>query len=319
MAYQALSMTEFVARFSTQDACLSAIIARRWPAGWVCPKCGSSRCWRLHSRRVLQCSNRSCRAQISITRGTVFEQLKIPLPKVFLAIYLMTDKQGVSAMALAKHLGVAYNTAFNLLHKLRLAMCQRDMGYTLSGLLQVDEAYIGGRGDGRHRPGRSRETKRLVGIAVEQRGSNVTGHIHLEVLPAADAEALHGMVLEKVRQGSTLLTDDWPAYRGLGSKGYGHEPCRSLGGKWACDRWPLVHRAVANFKNWLLGTHRNFCLGRLPAYAAEYCWRANRRNMTKNEYAKNLREPLLPDRLLTLACVQPHRTAASVRKARYAA
>jgi hypothetical protein len=81
-----------------------------------------------------------------VTRGTFFEQMKIPLPKIFLAIYLMTDKQGISAMALSKHLDVAYNTAFDLLHKLRLAMADRDRHYTLEGVLQVDEAYVGGHG-----------------------------------------------------------------------------------------------------------------------------------------------------------------------------
>lgn len=185
--------------------------------------------------------------------------------------------------------------------------------------MQVDESYVGGHGDGKHRRGRSTDTKTLIGVAVEQRASNVTGHIHIEVLPAADAESLHGMILEKIRQGSRLLTDDWRGYRGIARKGYDHDPVRSPGGSAACSQWPLVHWAVANFKNWLLGTHRNFCQKRLPAYAAEYCWRANRRNMTKKEYARNLREPFMPDRLLTLASQHRHQTPAEVRIARWAA
>lgn len=319
MPYQAMSLSEFAHRFSTQEACVTAIIERRWPDGWRCPKCGGGRGCRLQGRRAIQCLDRSCRAQSSVTRGTVFEQLKIPLPKVFLAIYLMTDKQGISAMALSKHLDVAYNTAFDLQHKLRLAMADRDRSYTLEGVLQVDESYVGGHGDGRHRRGRATDTKTLIGVAVEQRDSDVTGHIHIEVLAAADAESLHGMILEKVKTGARLLTDDWPGYRGIGRKGYVHDPIRSPGGRHACSQWPLVHRAVSNLKNWLLGTHRNFCQRRLPAYVAEYCWRANRRNMTKDEYAGNLREPLLPDRLLTLACRHPHQTPREVRNARWAA
>jgi transposase-like protein len=254
-----------------------------------------------------------------VTKGTVFEQLKTPLPKVFLAIYLMTDKQGVSAMALSKHLGVAYNTAFDLLHKLRQAMADRDRHYTLGGVLQVDEGYVGGHSDRKHRAGRATDTKSLIGIMVEQRASNVTGHIHIEALPAADAESLHGMILEKVNPGSRLLTDDWRSYRGIGRKGYDHDPVRRRSPRDACEQWPLVHRAVSNFKSWLLGTHHNFCQRRLAAYAAEYCWRANRRNMTKKDYARNLRESLLPDRLLTLACQHRHLTASEVRVVRWAA
>lgn len=319
MPYQAMSLSDFAIRFSTQEACVTAIIERRWSSGWRCPKCGCSRGVRLHTRRAIQCSHRACRAQTSVTRGTVFEQLKIPLPKVFLAIYLLTDKQGISAMALSKHLGVAYNTAFDLLHKLRQAMADRDRHYTLGGVLQVDEGYVGGHGDGQHRSGRATDTKSLIGVMAEQRASNVTGNIHIEVLSAADAESLHGMILEKVSPGARLLTDDWRGYRGIGRKGYAHDPMRSRGGRDACDQWPLVHRAVSNFKTWLLGTHRNFCQGRLAAYAAEYCWRANRRNRTKAEYARNLREASLPDRLLTLACQHRHLTTAQVREVRWAA
>ena len=319
MPYQAMSLPEFAAAYSTQEACVSAIIERRWPQGWSCRKCGGTRYCRLLTRRAVQCSNRKCRAQSSVTQGTIFEQLKIPLPKVFLAIYLMTDKQGISAMSLSKHLDVAYHTAFDLQHRLRLAMADRDRGYTLSGVLQVDEAYVGGRGDGKHRSGRATDTKRLIGVAVEQLASDVTGFIHLEMLSAADAESLHGMILEKIKPGARLLTDNWKGYRGIGPKGYIHDPIRSHGGLASCSQWPLVHRAVSNFKAWLLGTHRNFCLRRLPAYAAEYCWRTNRRNRTKADYSMNLREPFLPDRLLTLACTQPHLKPNQVRLARWAA
>lgn len=319
MAYQPMCLHDFASRFGSTEACVDAIIQRRWPQGWSCPKCGGTRGYRLHGRRVLQCSDRSCRAQTSVTKGTVFEQLKTPLPKVFLAIYLMTDKQGISAMALSKHLGVAYHTAFNLLHKLRQAMADRDRQYTLRGVLQVDEGYVGGHRDRKHRAGRSTDTKRLIGVMTEQRAANATGHIHIEVLAAADAESLHGMILEKVNPGSRLLTDDWCSYRGIGRKGYDHDPVRRRSPRDACRQWPLVHRAVSNLKSWLLGTHHNFCQRRLAAYAAEFCWRANRRNMTKADYARNLREPFLPDRLLTLACQHRHLTTTQVRDVRWAA
>lgn len=319
MSYQAMSLHAFTAQFSSQEDCISAIIKRRWPDGWHCPKCGSRRGTRMNTRRSIQCLERGCRRQCSITAGTIFEQLKLPLPKVFLAVYLMTDKQGISAMSLAKHLAVAYNTAYNLLLKLRLVMSDRDRGYTLHGLLQIDETYVGGHGDGKHRSGRATDTKSLVGVAVEQRDSNVTGHIYLEVLKSPDSESLHGMILEKVKQGSRLLTDDWAGYHGIGNKGYIHDPIKSPGGVRACSHWHLVHRAISNFKTWLLGTHKNFCQMHLPAYAAEYCWRSNRRNMSKEEYAKNLREPFLPDRLLTQACQHRYVKPSDVRSARWAA
>ena len=315
MSYQAMSLFEFAHRFSTHTACVDAIIARRWPSGWKCPNCDGMAHYRLRTRRALQCARRSCRAQVSVTRGTVFGQLKIPLPKVFLAIYLMTDKQGISAMCLSKHLAVAYNTAFDLLRKLRRAMADRDAGYTLAGVVQVDESYVGGHGDGNHRRGRARDTKRLLGVAVERRGPNQSGFIHLEPLPAANAESLHGLILEKIKTGAHLLTDQWAGYRGIARKGYDHEPVTSPGGKAACSIWPLVHRAASNFTSWLHGTHHNYCLKYLADYAAEFCWRTNRRNMSKRDYDTNRREILLPDRLLTLACTARYHATAQLREA----
>ena len=68
------------------------------------------------------------------------------------------------------------------------------------------------------------------------------------------------MVLEKIRPGTRLLTDDWPSDRGLGAKGYDHQPRTSPGGLAASLQWQLVHRAIGTCNRWLLGTHRNFCL-----------------------------------------------------------
>jgi transposase-like protein len=319
MIYKALSLLDFTSQFSTQDACITAIIERRWPSGWNCAKCGGNHGTLLKTRRAMQCLNRDCRAQSSVTAGTVFEALKIPLPKVFAAMYLMTDKQGISAMSLAKHLEVAYNTAFDLLHKLRLAMENHDAKYSLKGILQVDEAYVGGHGDGKHKPGRSTETKTLVGVAVEQLDSNVSGYINIKVLDDASSNSLHKFILNKIEMKSELLTDDWSGYNGIDEFGYVHDPIKSPGGPKTCSQWPLVHRAISNFKNWLLGTHRNFCQKRLPSYAAEYCWRSNRRNMTKEEHGRNLREILLPDRLIFLGCNQKFMTTNEVRFARSAA
>jgi transposase-like protein len=315
MPYQAFRLHEFATRFATTESCLSAIIARRWPTGWKCLHCGGDRHHRLRTRRVLQCAAPACRRQCSITAGTLFEQTKLALPKVFLAIYLMTDKQGISAMALSKHLGCHYDSAYRLLRLLRRAMATHDQRYLLDGVIQVDEAYVGGHGDGRHRRGRARDTKRLLAVAVEQIGPDVSGFIHLDVLPAADAESLHGMILEKVRRGSRLLTDGWKGYHGIDRKGFVHEPRISPGKQAASLQWPLVHRAISNFTRWLLGTHRNCCQRYLPDYAAEFCWRTNRRNRSQDDFRLNQREALLPDRLLTLAAQQkrtnlpPHHAA----------
>jgi len=313
MPYQALSLPEFASKYATVDACLTSLVERRWPDGWKCLSCGGVQCYRLHSRRALQCANRGCRKQVSITAGSVFEQLKIPMPKIFFAIYLMIDKQGISARSLSKQIDVAYDTAFNLLHKLRAAMSNHDTKYLLNGHVQMDESYLGGHSDREHRRGRARDTKRVVGVAVEQRGPNQSGYIHLEALPSASSESLHGMILDKIKRGSVLHTDGWTGYQGIAHKGYDHQPLKSPGGLAASHKWPLVHRAASNLCSWLMGTHKQFCTTYMNYYLAEYCWRTNRRNRTKDEFQSNRKEATLPDRLMTLAARQPFLTAKKIR------
>ena len=167
-------------------------------------------------------------------------------------MYLMTNKQGISARSLSKQIEVAYDTAFNLLHKLRAAMSSHDAKYLLSGHVQMDESYLGGHSDREHRRGRARDTKRVVGVAVEQRGPNQSGYIHLEALPSASSESLHGMILDKIKQGAHLHTDGWTGYQGIAMKGYDHLPMKSPGGLAASHKWPLVHRAASNLCSWLI-------------------------------------------------------------------
>ena len=137
------SLPDFMAQHATPEACLARIVERRWPTGFVCPRCRHAGGYALPGRRGFEC--RGCGRQTSVTSGTAFAFTKLPLPKVFLAMYLISaNKQGISGKSLAKHLGCSLPTGWHLLHKLRHAMQERDSGYQLAGLVEVDEAYVGG-------------------------------------------------------------------------------------------------------------------------------------------------------------------------------
>ena len=145
--YQALSLQSFTEKYGSQAVCLAALEQRRWPGGFVCPHCDGDGGYRLELRRGFEC--RGCHKQTSATTGTVLANAKLPLPKLFLAMYLIsTNKQGMSAKSLSKHLSVSEVTAWHLLHKLRSAMMDRDTTYTIGGLVEVDEAYVGGLASG---------------------------------------------------------------------------------------------------------------------------------------------------------------------------
>ena len=139
-----LSVTAFLHRFGTEERCVAALERWRWPHGFVCPACGhAGECVRLRTRALLQC--RHCHHQTSITAGTIFEATQLPLRTWFLAMYVLTQqKRAISALALKRHLGVSYPTAWRVKHKLLQVMKERDDCLTLHGVIEVDDAYWGG-------------------------------------------------------------------------------------------------------------------------------------------------------------------------------
>src|SRR5450631_3308905 len=140
-----LSMPEFLKLYGTEALCSQALETARWPDGFACPKCGCTpHCvLRNGSYKVFQCN--ACRHQTSLIAGTLFQGTKLALTVWFLAIYLISQaKTGLSALALKRHLGVSYPTAWLVHHKLMKAMTQRESNYQLQGRVQVDDAYLGG-------------------------------------------------------------------------------------------------------------------------------------------------------------------------------
>ena len=157
------SLVEFQQRFATEERCAHYLFNLRWPAGFLCPRCGCRTGYTLASRRVIECRNGH---QVSLTSGTGMHRSKLPLTLWFHAAYLVsTLTPGISALQLQKQLGISrYETAFQLLHKLRSALVAPDRE-PLHGEVEVDEGFIGGPEEGR--PGRGAETKSLVVFGVE--------------------------------------------------------------------------------------------------------------------------------------------------------
>lgn len=138
-----LTLFEFQKKYQTEEDCEAAIIAMRWPNGFICPKCGHDDGYRLKSRRAIQCA--VCRHQTSITAGTIFHKSRLSLLKWFWMIFLVAhDKGGASALRLSKQLGMYYKTVWHVLHKIREAMAKRDEKVIrLGGSIEMDEAFFG--------------------------------------------------------------------------------------------------------------------------------------------------------------------------------
>src|SRR3989304_4331596 len=138
-----MNLPKLIEHFPSDEKCRSYLEAMRWPKGIACPRCGATTISLIQKRDQFDCN--SCRYQFSVTAGTIFHDSKLPLWKWFLAAYIMTEsKKGVSANQMKRMLSVSYKTAWYLCHRIRAAM-KDGKGALLSGIVEVDETYVGGK------------------------------------------------------------------------------------------------------------------------------------------------------------------------------
>jgi len=269
------TLTAFEARFVTDEACRAYLSQLRWPDGFVCPRCGGRESWTM-KRGLWLC--RRCRRQVSVTAGTIFQSGHLPLTLWFRAMwYVTSQKNGASALGIQRILGLgSYETAWTWLHKLRRAMI-RPGRERLSGLVEVDETYLGGLQEGqRGRPGKGK--KALVAVAAEEVGRGI-GRVRLRRIGDASAANLGAFVQEAVEPGSQVRTDGWVGYDGLAALGYRHTVSIIARSQKRADQLlPHVHRVASLLKRWLLGTHQGAVShDHLDYYLDEFTFRFNRR------------------------------------------
>ena len=272
-------MGEFQAWFRTDADCRDSLEWLRWPAGFACSGCGRDTGWRLGDGRYM-CFK--CGSRTSVTAGTIFDRTRTPLTVWFTACWLFaTGKDGISALRLKRTLEIgSYQTAWAMLHRLRSVLVRpgRDR---LTGLVEVDETFIGGEESGL-RGGRARGKKVLTGIAVEVREPTGLGRCRMRPVADASAVSLHAFVTDHVEPGARVITDGWQGYQGLEKLGYVH-PRRSqraarTRGEDPGALLPAVHRIASLIKRWLLGTHQGSVdTAHLTSYLHEFVFRFTRR------------------------------------------
>ncbi len=178
-----MNIIELQKRFSTQRKCEDFIKKMRWPNGVTCPQCGTKHPYWLATRKLWKC--KACEHQFTYTSGTIFHGSRTPLQKWFITIWLMVEsKKGVSGKQLERTLGVTYKTAWRMAMQIRKAM-RPGYGFEdkLAGIVEADDAYIGGRVKGPR--GRGAKGKTIV-VAMKQRD----GDVRAQVVPNLKAETL---------------------------------------------------------------------------------------------------------------------------------
>jgi transposase-like protein len=282
------TLQQAIVYFSDPDTAFAEMVKFRWPDGVVkCPTCGSTDVYFTESRRIWQCKEKHARRQFSVKIGSIMEDSPLGIDKWLIASWLISSaKNGISSYELAKAIGITQKSAWFMLHRIRLAM-QDEMGGKISGHVEVDETYIGGKARNMHKGRKARiitGTGGMGKIAVQgllsRHGKDGHSTIRLSVVENNRKHTLQNNVAKNIRRGSKVYTDELLSYDGL-SADYIHSVIdhaeRYVDGQIhtnGCENfWSLLKRA-------LKGTYVSVEPFHLFRYLDEQAFRFNTRKLS---------------------------------------
>ncbi|MGF1631321.1 MAG: IS1595 family transposase [Kiloniellaceae bacterium] len=268
-----ITVQEFFRRFPDDDTCLDHLVMVRYGETADCPKCGKhGKFHRLRKEPAYSCQ--WCGHHIHPMKDTPFERTRTPLQKWFYAIYLFTtSRHGVPAKELQRQLGVTYKTAWRMGHEIRKYMGAVDGDDPLDGHVEVNETMLGGRRKGGKR-GRGAPGKTTV-MGMLQRGDSVM----TRVVENVRRVTLEHHILENIRHGAQISTDELASYSKLSRFGYKHRSVNHSADQWVDGEthtnaikgfWSQIKRSVR-------GTHIHVSRKHLPKYLGEFEFRYNMR------------------------------------------
>lgn len=300
-----LSLPEFMDTYGSEEQCKQALHSMKWPQGYTCPECGGTRHCFIKDRNLYQCNH--CHHQTSLTSHTIFANTNLPLTRWFLAIHLITQaKTGLSALALMRHMGVSYNTAWSMKQKIMQVMKEQDDGKPLSGIIQLDDVYHGGeRHGGKRGRGSSNKTPFVAAVST-----NLDGHpirMSMKVVNGFKREDISRWAKLHLSPGCLVVSDGLACFSGVEDAGCWHVPIVTGGGAESVkkEEFLWVNTMIGNVKNAIKGVYHSARHQHLPRYLAEFCYRFNRRFELRAMLPRFLRAavntPPMPLHLLTLA------------------
>lgn len=259
----------FYKRFADELSCYEYLSAIKWEDGYKCKKCGNEN----FCKGRLPCSRRCtrCKYDESVTSGTMFDKLKFSIHIAFHIVFkISTKKKGMSTLELSNEFEIRQMTCWEFKWKIQQAM-KSSGKYPLTGLIHVDEFFIGGEDENVR--GRKKGKKKLVIVALEIAKEGV-GRSYAMVIPDASGTSFRTFFETHISKDAKIITDEWTGYLPLKKDYPNIEQMKSEDGK----NFPDIHLHIMNIKGWLRGIHHHCSEERLQGYLDEYNFRFNRRN-----------------------------------------
>ncbi len=271
-----MTFVQFQKEFNTEEACYQHLFQKKWEKGFECPKCKHSHAYETKTRKLPLYECALCHHQTTVTVGTIFEKTRTSLHLWFSAIYLVAhDKRGVSAILLSRELKVTYKTAWLMLHKIRKAMADRDAPYTLNGIVELDDFFIGAPSENGKRGRGTDKNQVLVAVSKNEKGHPL--HVKMEVISDMTGPTVKDFTERFIEKGSHIKTDAHRSFLALANEGYSLDARKlDLGEDPNHLKW--IHTTISNLKAFVTGTFHGLDSRHLQAYLDEFCYRFNRRN-----------------------------------------
>jgi transposase-like protein len=279
--------------FKDEETCKAYYEKARWNGNIVCPHCGHDKIYRTN--RGYKCANRECYKKFSVTVGTIFENSKVPLRVWFAAMFLITTgKKGVSSIQLSTQLGITQKTAWFVLHRIREMLARTTSTEPLSGMVEVDETYVGGKNKNRHKDkkvpnsqGRAAIDKTPV-VGLVERG----GRVLTFVAENTDQETLHQIIDNNCSDEAIIVTDAYRSYIGIDKK-YKHVVVKHEEGGYVVKEGQHkfhtqnIENFWSIFKRGYIGIYHYMSKPHLHRYCNEFGYRYNTRELTGVERFEN--------------------------------
>lgn len=286
-----MNLIDTTKAFATEEQCLEFLEKMRWPEGVRCPVCGNDKISRITRKsktknvrdRLYACLEPTCKHRFSATAGTVFHRSHLPLTKWFMAIAIVVDaKKGISANQLMEHLGIgSYRTAWYMVHRIRKAMVEL-FPTKLSGIVEIDETYIGGKAKrrGRRKDGRTWRQKKDMVIGMRERD----GRVRFFHVPNLKADTMKKLLDRHISSHTRrIMTDSSVVYDFAMDKDF-QRIHRSVNHsiEWVKPGDIEVHTntvesAFSLLKRGLIGSFHRVSIKHLHRYLAEFEYRFNAR------------------------------------------